>query len=199
MKVESYYFESPGREHTADTLAAARDRLKKLGLEHCVVPTRTGSTAREAADAFRGCEVQVIAIAHQYGYMKPGQWLINQETLAQLEEMGVKVATCTMPLTVMPRPFRPQWKRPAGHVLYQTAHPCDVIADTLRLFGQGMKVAVEIVMMAADMGLIPVDRDVISLGGTRKGVDTAIVVRAANTPQMFDLRVKEIIAKPREF
>ncbi len=199
MKVESYYFESSGREHTMDTLLAARRRLEELGLSHCLVPSRTGSTALMAADVFRGSGAGIIAITHQYGYMEPGEWCIEDERLAELEKLGVKVATCTMPLTVMSRPFRPHWKRPEDYVLYQTTHPCDVIADTLRLFGQGMKVAVEIVMMAADMGLVPVEKDLVSLGGTHEGLDTAIVVRAANTPQMFNLRVREIIAKPREF
>jgi len=67
----------------------------------------------------------------------------------------------------------------------------------LRLFGEGMKVAVEIVAMAADAGLIPVDRDVIAIAGTGRGADTAIVIRPANSKNLFDMTIREIIAKPR--
>ena len=80
---------------------------------------------------------------------------------------------------------------------FSTAYPAEIIAQTLRIFGEGMKVAVETVIMAADSGLIPTDKDVISIAGTSRGADTAIVLRPANSTRMFDINVKEIIAKPR--
>ncbi|MEM2970188.1 MAG: hypothetical protein QXR63_04550 [Candidatus Bathyarchaeia archaeon] len=60
-----------------------------------------------------------------------------------------------------------------------------------------MKVAVEIVLMAADAGLIPVDKEVIAIAGTGTGADTAIVVQPAYSRKFLDLKIKEIIAKPR--
>jgi len=53
--------------------------------------------------------------------------------------------------------------------------------------------------MASDAGLIPVDRDVIAIAGTSSGADTALVIRPANSSNFFDLKIKEIIAKPRNF
>jgi hypothetical protein len=79
---------------------------------------------------------------------------------------------------------------------FDTVYPAKIMAQTLRIFGEGMKVAVEIVSMAADAGMMPSDRDVISIAGTGKGSDTAIVVRPANSIRTFDVKVKEIIAKP---
>jgi hypothetical protein len=72
----------------------------------------------------------------------------------------------------------------------------DIISDTLRIFGQGVKVSCEIVMMAADAGLVRTDEDVICIGGTGKGADTACVIKPINTHNFFDLRVKEVICKP---
>ena len=72
------------------------------------------------------------------------------------------------------------------------------IADTLRMFGQGVKVCVEIVAMASDANLLPV-ADVIAVAGTGQGADTCILVGANATHQFFDIKVREIIAKPREF
>ena len=74
----------------------------------------------------------------------------------------------------------------------------EVIAATLRLFGQGVKVCVEISIMAADAGLIPVDEEVIAVGGTAWGADAAVVLKAANMNNFFDLQIKEIIAMPRQ-
>lgn len=51
----------------------------------------------------------------------------------------------------------------------------EIVAQTLYGFCQGMKVCVEIVLMAADSGLIPVNREVIANAGTDEGADTAIV------------------------
>jgi len=60
-----------------------------------------------------------------------------------------------------------------------------------------MKVACEIALMAADAGLVRTDEDVISIAGTGRGADTAVVLRPVNTRNFFDLKVKEILCKPR--
>lgn len=73
----------------------------------------------------------------------------------------------------------------------------EIMAETLKNFSEGTKVAVEITMMAADGGLIPVDKDLIAIAGTSRDADTALVIRPANSTRIFDLTVKEIIAKPR--
>jgi len=77
--------------------------------------------------------------------------------------------------------------------------PLELIANVLRLMGEGTKVCVEIVLMAADAGLIPVDRDVIAIAGTSRGADTALRIQPANSARFFDLRIKEVIAKPSNF
>lgn len=65
--------------------------------------------------------------------------------------------------------------------------------------GEGTKVCVEITLMAADAGLIPADEDVVAIAGTGNGADTALRIKPANTARFFDLKIKEVIAKPREF
>jgi len=80
---------------------------------------------------------------------------------------------------------------------FGTAYPAEIMAQTLRLFGEGTKVAVEITVIAADAGLIPIDKDVIAIAGTSCGADTALVIRTANSTGIFDLTIKEIVAKSR--
>jgi hypothetical protein len=60
-----------------------------------------------------------------------------------------------------------------------------------------MKVCVEIVLMAADAGLINVDREVIAIGGTSSGADTAIVVKPSHSMTFREFEIREIISKPR--
>ncbi len=73
----------------------------------------------------------------------------------------------------------------------------EVLAATLRVFGQGTKVAVEVALMAADAGLISTREPCLSLGGTGEGADTALLLRPANAQTFFDLKVMEILVKPR--
>jgi hypothetical protein len=65
------------------------------------------------------------------------------------------------------------------------------------LFGQGIKVCVEVTIMAADAGLIPMDSEIIAIGGTAWGADAAVVLEPAHMTNFFDLKIKEIIAMPR--
>jgi hypothetical protein len=58
---------------------------------------------------------------------------------------------------------------------------------------------VEITLMAADAGLIPTDQDIIAVGGTGSGADTALRIKPANAARFFDLRIREVIAKPADF
>jgi hypothetical protein len=62
-----------------------------------------------------------------------------------------------------------------------------------------MKVTCEIALEAADAGLVRSDEPIISIGGTGrwKGSDTAIVVSPVNSNLFFDIKVHEIICKPR--
>ena len=78
-------------------------------------------------------------------------------------------------------------------------YPAEIMAQTLRIFGQGLKVCVEVASMALDAGLIPHGADVVAVGGSAAGADTAVVILPAHSNQFFDTRVREIICKPRNF
>ncbi|MEM2210266.1 MAG: pyruvate kinase alpha/beta domain-containing protein [Nitrososphaerales archaeon] len=190
------YFEKPGSENTLETLILAKQRALELGIKHLVVATRFGDTALKAAEVFQDTPIKIVAVCHQYGYAQPGKILVPPETQVKLKEKGVSLITQTMVLTSYGKIFRSS--KPLGNYpQYITIVPTDIIADTLRMFCQGMKVCVEIVIMAADSGAIPVDKEVISVAGTSRGADTAIVIKPAHLHNIFDIRIREIIAKPR--
>jgi hypothetical protein len=80
---------------------------------------------------------------------------------------------------------------------FNTIQVDEIIAHVLRIFGQGVKVACEITCMASDAGLIRTDEDAIGIGGSGRGADTALVLKPTNTHTFFDMRIKELICKPR--
>ncbi len=55
---------------------------------------------------------------------------------------------------------------------------------------------VEIVLIAADASVIPVNQEVIAMAGTGRGADTATLVKPANTKHFTQMEIYEIITKP---
>ena len=74
--------------------------------------------------------------------------------------------------------------------------PPSFLLMLLSLFGHGLKVCVEITIMAADSGAIPIE-EVVAVGGRSRGADTAVVIRPAHMNNFFDAEIKEIICMPR--
>ncbi|MEM3523809.1 MAG: pyruvate kinase alpha/beta domain-containing protein [Thermoproteota archaeon] len=179
------YFGTPGRSNTEAVLASAKKRAEELGIKNIVVASTTGETGVKASQVFKG--FNLVVVTHHTGFKEPGQQELTEENRRIMEANGVKVYTGTHVFMNVERAIRSK---------FDTAYPAEIMAQTLRLFCEGMKVAVEIVAMAADAGLIPVDRDVVSIAGTGRGADTAIVVQPANSSRIFDMIIKEIIAKP---
>ena len=183
------YFEKAGPDNTDIALRAALDRAVKSGVDHIVVASGRGGTAMQLASLAeaRGYEGQIVVVTSHAGFFKPGQMTMAKEVRDELEKNGAKIFVGTHVLSSVSRSFRQRW---------QGIDMLEIIAEVLRRFSEGIKVCVEISIMAADAGLIPVDRDVIAVGGTGGGADSAMVLRPAHMNGFFDLKVREIIAMP---
>lgn len=180
------YFMNPGEENTDIVLALAKKRAEDLGIKDIVIASTRGITGVKASEIFKG--YNLIVVTHHTGFKQPGYQELAEENRRRIEANGGKIFTGTHVFMNVERAIRNK---------FGTAYPAEIMAQTLRLFCEGMKVAVEIAAMAADAGLIPVDREVISIAGTGRGADTAIIVKPANSSRIFDMVIKEIIAKPR--
>jgi hypothetical protein len=185
---KTVYFESAGRHNMDAVLKLAREYAMAESIRDVVVASTTGETGAKAARVFKG--FNLVVVTHHVGFREPGVHELKKEFRQQILERGAKILTSTHALSSAERAVR---KR------FGTLQPLELIANTLRLFGEGTKVCVEIVLMAADAGLIPVDKDVIAIAGTNRGADTALIIKSANTSKFFNLKIREIIAKPREF
>jgi uncharacterized protein len=179
-------FAKPGPQNTGRTLEIAARRAAELNVRHIVVATTSGRTGLLAAGIFRA--KNLVVVTHSAGFQEPDSQEIKPVLRRRLEKMGVKVLTCQHAFGGVGRAVR---KKLATYELDE------IIAFTLRTFGQGAKVAIEISLMAADAGLIPTREPCIAIGGSNSGADTAVLLRPTNAQTFFDLRIIEIIAKPR--
>ncbi len=180
------YFDAPGSENTQETLRLAKIRAEELGIKTVVVASTTGETGVKATKEFGNCKV--IVVTHTAGFKAPGAQELTQENREKIVKLGGELFTGAHAFGGISHAVRKT---------FNTYVLGDFMANTLRMFGQGMKVAIEISLMAADAGLVAIDEELIAIGGTARGADTAIVVRPAHTHDAFSLRVVEIICKPR--
>ena len=185
---KTVYFDSAGRHNTDVVLKLAKEYAEAEGIGDIVVASTTGETGAKAAQMFKG--LNVVVVTHHVGFREPGVNELKEELRQQISGTGAKILTATHALSSVERAVR---KR------FGTLQPLELIANALRLMGEGVKVCVEIVVMAADAGLIPIDKDVIAIGGTGRGADTAMVIKPANASTFFNLKIRETIAKPRDF
>ncbi len=183
------YFRKPGGKNTKSVLEAVSRRARELAIGKVLIATCSGQTAFEALKVL-GKDIKIIAVTHVTGYAKPDTQELDEKDRRELESQGVTVLTCQHAFGGVGRGVRNKL------ATYQVD---EIIAYALRIFGQGVKVAVELALMAADAGLVRTDEDIISVGGTAKGVDAALVLQPANSSRLFDLKVKEVICKPAMF
>ena len=201
VKRTTVYFEKPGKENTVETLKIARDAAKERGIDTVLVSSTTGWTALEALKVFKGSGLKLIFVTHQTGYREPGVQLLHPDTQRKLEEAGATVYTGTDVLTGtveigMSRQRPPRTAPQEGRLPWIVPPVPTIVAHTLRLFSQGVKVCVEIAMMAADSGLVPVDKPVVSVAGSHAGGDTAMVITPSTSNRIRDMKLHEILAKP---
>ena len=188
MELKTLVFDQAGKHNTDATLQLSLERAQALGVRQVVVASSHGFTARKAHTLFSPAGIQVIAVSICHGFESEG-WTMSAGTKAGLQEMGVTVHTGVHALGSS-----------VGSA-FSTKHggrtPEEFVRDTLYRFSQGMKVAVECVLMAADAGLLDMDAEVIGIGGTDSGADTAIVCKPAYPRTFHDLEIRELLAKPR--
>jgi hypothetical protein len=186
--VQSVYFDEPGPQNTSHTLEAADRRAHQLNIATVLVASTHGETGIQAAQELQGFDV--VVVTHSTGFQKPNVQQMDPEKRKAIEATGARTLTCQHAFGGVNRGVRNK---------LDTFLTDEIIAYTLRTFGQGLKVCVEIALMAADAGLVKAGEPCISIGGTGQGADTAVVLIPSNAQSFLDLRVMEILAKPRLF
>ncbi len=188
MNIRTHYFERASEEHTNDVIQIVKDFLEaNPSVKSVVVATTEGSTGLAFAEVFGP---RTVVVTHHQGFREPGKNEIDDNKLEQIKQKSANVLTTTHAFAGVARGIR---------VALKTYSPTEMLAYAYRTFGQGTKVCAEIVMMAADAGLIGVEEDVISVGGTGRGADTAWLVGPAHTNTFTHLKMRACLCKPLEF
>ncbi|HEX9896494.1 MAG TPA: pyruvate kinase alpha/beta domain-containing protein [Dehalococcoidales bacterium] len=185
MEQKIVYFDKPGVDNMEETLRIAKKRAQELGIKTIVVASTLGNTGARAVEVFKG--MKVVVVTHSAGFHGPNTQELTEENREKIIKNGGTIFTATHLFSGVGAAMRKK---------FSTYLLGDIVANTLRLMGQGMKVVVEITVMAADAGLIRTDEDVITIAGTGRGADFAVVVRPVNSGDFFDLKIKEILCKP---
>lgn len=182
------YFEKPGPGNSAECLEITKKAISESGYKHIVIATTWGDTGQLFAEALKDTDINVIAVTHSSGFKEPNTIELAPESRERIEAAGGKIYTGTM----ITHSLETALAQKFGGV-----YPTLLVAQSLRRFGEGLKVCCEMIMMTADAGLIPEGEEIITIAGTGRGADTVAVLRAAASKRFLDLKVLEILAKPR--
>jgi len=185
---KTHYFKEPGKQNTDALIGIVKDYIGKEKIMNIVVASSTGETGAKAAKTFK--DVNTVVVTHHHGFLQQGKHELKEEFKREILANGAKIFTGTHALSSAERAIKKT---------FGTVEPLELIAYTLRLMGEGTKVCVEVALMAADAGLIPIDQDIVAIGGTGTGADTALRIKPANAARLFELRIREVIAKPSDF
>ncbi len=193
------YFSNPGKKNTERVVEIVLRRLEAGDIKTVVVASTTGYTATKFADALTGREdITLISVGEsplasewdsktRYPFLPP-------EVKQDLERRGVLVADRVPYLLHSSVLDQSAWRTPSAE---------EILRETLYAFGQGLKVAVEVVLIAVASGFLAPYQDVIGVGGTSRGADTAAVLWATFPNHVLSrehskrLQIREILCKPR--
>jgi hypothetical protein len=183
------FFEAKGRQNTAEVARIAVRRARELGISDIVVASNTGYTAEAFLEAIGPrCDITLSVVTHHVGFHSPGADEMPAAMREKLAAAGCKVLTTTHLFANIERAITNK---------FGGLYPGGIVSATLRLFGQGTKVCFEICGMAVDAGMIPPGREVVVVGGSGGGADTALVMLASHAKTFFDTQVLEVLCKPR--
>jgi len=188
MEKKIIYFDKVGRENTGACLECVRNAIKEGNQKHLVVATTTGATGLLFAEALKAMSLNIVAVTHSAGFKGPNTFEIENERLDKILASGARIYTGTILTHSIETSLNAK---------FNGIYPAMIIANSLRRFGEGAKVCCEIVMMAADAGMIPEGEEVIAVAGTGYGADTVMIIKSAASKRFLELRVLEILAKPR--
>lgn len=181
-------FDSPGKQNTETAAQIAVKKAMELNTE-IVMASSTGATAKEVLKAAKQLDYQgrMIVVRTVSSAALQGQNKMEPRIKKELEEAGMTVITAGHALSSGERGISSK---------LQGAYPLEIMAHTLRTFGQGIKVCFECAVMALDGDAIPFDKPIVSIAGTGGGADTVVVMTPSYSATLLATRIHEILCKP---
>lgn len=182
-----FYFDSKGPVNTDKTLDIALECCRERKIQKIVVASSTGETALKLHEKAPD-EIDIIAVTYSAGSRFPDEverFLKNRDDIMA---KGITIVRGMHALSATEKAFQNKYK--TGMM------PLNIVADSLRMFCHGIKVCVEIAIMAAEAGHITPGQDVVALGGSHRGADTAAVLNPAYAAHMFETKIRALLCMP---
>lgn len=177
------YFKTAGNANTAHCLNIVKSEVEENGYKYVIVASRSGETGVIFAEGLKGLDAEIMVISSTEGGNE-----MSDENRNKILGLGATLFGSPSLNFYLDRAFGPD---------FEDSNPSHVVAATLERFGQGIRVACECVITATDGGLIPEGVEAIAVAGTDTGADTVAVIRGASSIRFRELKVQEILAKPR--
>ncbi|MCJ7593644.1 MAG: hypothetical protein MUO52_02590 [Desulfobacterales bacterium] len=182
-----FYFAQTGPINTDRTLDIALACCEERKIPKIIVASSTGTTALRLKEKAKPA-LEIIAVASGAGSRFTDQLEEFNRNRELLVEKGIRIVRGVHALSATERAFEHKYK--------SALTPLNLVSDTLRMFCAGVKVCVEIAIMAAEAGFTTPDEEVVAVAGTGRGCDTAMVLNPAYAATMFDIKIKALLCMP---
>ena len=182
-------FETVGKQNTAAAAAIAVAKAKELDCA-IVLSSNSGCSAEVVLEQAQKQDYhgKIVVVRNATSVARNnGVNMMAPETKQSLLERGCAVVGAANALSAGERGLSTRL-----HGVY----PLEIMAYTLRMFGQGTKVCVECAIMAMDADELVFASPVVALGGTGGGLDTAMVITPSYSSSILDTKIHEILCKP---
>jgi len=178
------YFWQEGRSNLHECLRIAFAAAKEHEITKIVIFTAVGEGVRVAHQDFISQEqyehIQLVAVTFPHGHPHPDD--LSKDDEKWMSARSIPLIRAHLPFD----PIRAQYR--AHGILGQDF---GLLGNVVNIFGGGMSLAIQAVLMACDAGQVNKGEHVISLCS-----DTAILVRSAPTSDLLtDFIVREIFCK----
>lgn len=178
---ETTYFWKEGKANLHDCLQISFAAAKKFNVAKIVIFTGVGQGVKEAYNDFLSQDdykhISLVAVTFPHGHPHPD---FSAEDLLWMDEQKIPLIRAHLPFN----PIKAQYHGMLGQDF-------SLLGNVLNIFGGGMSLAVQAVLMACDAGVVHKGEHVIALTS-----DTSILVRSAPTSHLLtDFIVREIFCK----
>ena len=182
-----FYFDSKGPVNTDKTLDISLECCRERQIQNIIVASSTGETALKLHEK-APTKIDITMVTYSAGSRfseDVKQFLENRD---EIVTKGITIVRGLHALSATEKAFQNKYK--TGMM------PLNIVADSLRMFCHGIKVCVEIAIMAAEAGHITPGQDVVAIAGSHRGADTAIVLKPAFAANMFETKIRALLCMP---
>lgn len=176
-------------ENTIMTLQLALEKSLTLKCP-IVLASTSGQTAKLLHDLMKETQhpFPLIIVTHCNYFKENISNEFDSQVKTDLIDKGIPVITATHALSAGERSLS---KTMGG------TYPLEIVANTLRMFSQGIKVCIEITLMACDQGAIDMNETIVAIGGSGHGADSSCVLTAQPSHHILNCNIQELLCMPK--